>query len=130
MSEERIPIVQEEMLVGTREVVRGGARVRTRVEQSSVMEDIELIEELLRTDVRPANRLVGDDELEQAGLLRERVIEIAEVREEAVVSKEVFVREEVVVSKTTERRIERINETIRRTEVDVEDLNVDPATQR
>jgi stress response protein YsnF len=50
------------------------------------------------------------------------VVEITEVREEAVVSKEVFVREEVVVSKTTERRVEQIRETVRRTVVETEDL--------
>ena len=50
------------------------------------------------------------------------MIEIAQVREEAVVSKDVFVREEVVVSKTTERRVEHIHETVRRTVVETDDL--------
>lgn len=122
IAEERIPLVEEELQVGTREVVRGGARVRTRVEEVPVAQDIELMSELVRVSSRPASRPVSEQELEHGGLLRDRVIEIAQVREEAVVSKEVVVREEVVVTKTTERRVEQIHETVRRTVVETEDL--------
>jgi stress response protein YsnF len=122
VAEERIPVVEEELQIGTREVVRGGARVRTRVEELPVAQDIELISEVVRVTSRPASRPVSEQELEGGGLLRDRVIEIAQVREEAVVSKEVFVREEVVVSKATERRVEQIHETVRRTVVETEDL--------
>lgn len=122
IAEERIPLVEEELRVGTREVVRGGARVHTRVEQVPVVQEIELMSEFVRVASRPASRPVSEQELEGGGLLRDRVIEIAQVREEAVVSKEVVVREEVVVSKTTERRVEQIHETVRRTVVETEDL--------
>ena len=130
IAEERLPVIEEELRVGTREVVRGGARVRTRVEEVPVTQEVELMEEFARVEKRPASRPVSAQELEQAGLLRERVIEIAQVREEAVVNKEAFVREEVVVSKTTERRVEQIQETVRRTEVETEELGVDPAGGR
>ncbi|HEX8125986.1 MAG TPA: DUF2382 domain-containing protein [Allosphingosinicella sp.] len=122
VDEERIPLVEEELRIGTREVVRGGARVRTRVEEVPVAQEIELISEVVRVASRPASRPVSAQELEHGGLLRDRVIEIAQVREEAVVSKEVVVREEVVVTKTTERRVEHIHETVRRTVVETEDL--------
>jgi hypothetical protein len=122
IAEERIPVVEEELRVGTREVVRGGARVHTRVEQVPVAQEIELMSEFVRVASRPASRPVSEQELESGGLLRDRVIEVAQVREEAVVSKEVVVREEVVVSKTTERRVEQIHETVRRTVVETEDL--------
>ena len=122
IAEERIPLVEEELQIGTREVVRGGAKVRTRVEQVPVAQEIELMNEFLRVGTRPALRPVSEHELEHGGLLRDRVIEIAQVREEAVVSKEVVVREEVVVTRTTERRVEQIHETVRRTVVETEDL--------
>jgi stress response protein YsnF len=122
IAEERIPLVEEELRIGTREVVRGGARVRTRVEDVPVVQEVELMSEFVRVASRPASRPVTEQELEGGGLLRDRVIEITQVREEAVVSKEVFVREEVVVSKTTERRVEQIHETVRRTVVETEDL--------
>lgn len=122
VSEERIPVVEEELQIGTREVVRGGARVRTRVEEVPVAQDVELMSEIVRVATRPASRPLTEQELEQGGLLRDRVIEITQVREEAVLSKEVFVREEVVVSKTTERRVEQIHDSVRRTVVETEDL--------
>ena len=125
IAEERIPIVEEELRVGIREVVRGGARVRTRVEEIPVVQEIELMSEFVRVSSRPASRPVSEQEMEHGGLLRDRVIEITQVREEAVVSKEVFVREEVVVSKTTERHVQQIHETIRRTVVETEDLGID-----
>jgi stress response protein YsnF len=122
VAEERIPVVEEELQIGTREVIRGGARVRARVEEVPVAQDIELMSEVVRVSSRPASRPVSEQELEAGGLLRDRVIEITQVREEAVVSKEVFIREEVVVSKTTKRRVEQIHETVRRTVVETEDL--------
>ena len=129
-AQERIPVVEEELQIGTREVVRGGARVRTRVEEVPVAKEIELTSELVRVATRPVSRPVSEQELEQGGLFRDRLIEIAQVREEAVVSKEVFVREEVVVSKTTERRVERIHETVRRTVVETEDLGNEATSGR
>lgn len=122
IAEEGIPLVEEELQVGTREVVRGGARVRTRVEEVPVAQEIELMSESVSVASRPASRPVSEQELERGGLLRDRVIEIAQVREEAVVSKEVVVREEVVVTKTTERRVQQIHDTVRRTVVETEDL--------
>jgi stress response protein YsnF len=130
VAEERLPIVEEELRVGTNEVVRGGARVRARVEELPVIHDVELLEEFLRIDKRPVNRRVSDRELEEAGLLRERVVEVAQIREEAVVSKEAFVREEVVISKTIEHRVEQIHDTLRRTEVNSKDLAVGAARER
>ncbi|HEY0131412.1 MAG TPA: DUF2382 domain-containing protein [Allosphingosinicella sp.] len=130
IAEERIPLVEEELQVGTREVVRGGARVRTRVEEVPVAQEIELMSEFVRVASRPASRPVSEQELEHGGLLRDRVIEIAQVREEAVVSKEVVVREEVVVTKTTERRVEHIHESVRRTVVETEELGNEAAGGR
>jgi hypothetical protein len=59
----------------------------------------------------------------RGGLLQERVIEIAEMREEAIVSKEACVREELVVKKTIERRVEQVQETVRRTQVEMGELD-------
>lgn len=125
-TEERIPLVEEELRIGTREVARGGARVRTRVEAVPVAKDTELLEEFVRAERRSVTRRISEHEIEAAGLLRDRVIEIAQVREEAVVSKEAFVREEVVLTKTTERRVEQVRQTVRHTEFDVEDLGQIP----
>ena len=130
VAEERVPLVEEELRVGTREVVRGGARVSSHVEEAPVTHEVELMEEFARVESRPVSRLVSEEELERGGLMRGRVIEIAQVREEAVVEKAVFVREEVVVSKRVEHRVEQIHENVRRTEVEVEELGSETAGER
>jgi stress response protein YsnF len=128
VEEERLPVVEEELRIGTQEVVRGGARVRTHVEEVPVQQDVELIEEVARIDRRPVMRPISDADLESGGLLRERVIEITQMREEPVVTRQAFVREEVVVTKSIERRVERIEDTVRRTDVEVNEFRGDPAT--
>ena len=120
--EQRIPIVEEELRIGKREVVRGGARVHASIIERPVREEIELASERTSVERRPAGRKLSEEELEAGGLLRERTIEISEMREEAVISKEAFVREELVVKKTVERRTETIDETVRHTEVQAERL--------
>ena len=52
---------------------------------------------------------------------QERTIEVEERGEEAVVSKEARVTEEVVVRKEAEQHTETVSDTVRKTEVDVED---------
>lgn len=120
--EARVPIAEEEIRVGKREVVRGGAAVHSTVTEAPVQERIELLEEKLEVGQRPVNRRLSDDEVGQSGLLRDRVIEFAATREEAVVSKQPFVREEVVVTKHVTQRTEEIRDTVRRTEVETERL--------
>ena len=67
-------------------------------------------------------RALGEDEIAAGGFFRERVIEVAETREEAVVEKEVVVREEVVLRRDVAEHIETIQDSVRRTEVEVEDV--------
>jgi stress response protein YsnF len=59
---------------------------------------------------------------EPADLFTPRLIEFGETRRETIVAARPFVREELVVGKEIARRVERIDETVRRTEVEVEDL--------
>jgi stress response protein YsnF len=121
-AEERIPLLEEELRIGKREVLRGGARVRTFTSEAPVQEQVELWAEHTEVSRREVGRRLSEDEVREGGLLQERVVEITEMREEAVVSKEAFVREELVVTKNVERRVETINETLRRTEVETHDL--------
>jgi hypothetical protein len=122
VAEEHIPVVEEELRVGKRTMVRGGARVHAFMEEVPVVETIELLEEQTTIERRPVNRRLSEEEIVASGLLQDRVIEVAEMREEAVVTKEAFVREELVVKKTVEKRIEQINDTVRRTAVEMERL--------
>jgi stress response protein YsnF len=121
-AEERVPVVEEELRIGTRSVLRGGARVHSYVEEVPVVEEIELLEERTRVERRPVNRQLTEEEIVASGLLQDRVVEITQMREEAVLTKQAFVREELVVKKTVERRVEQVRDTVRRTAVEVERL--------
>ncbi|HEY0116013.1 MAG TPA: YsnF/AvaK domain-containing protein [Allosphingosinicella sp.] len=126
VEEERIPLVEEELRVGKREVNRGGARVRSYVRETPVHEQVSLREEHVSVERRPVNEPLARGELDRdSDLLRDRTIEMTEKAEEAVVGKEARVREEVVVRKTAEERNEQIDDTVRRTEVDVQEGSAD-----
>ena len=72
----------------------------------------------------PQGRSLSEEEIAAGGFFQERVIEVAATREEPVVEKEVVVREEVVLRKETAERVETIQDTVRRTEVDVDEVRV------
>jgi len=117
--EEVIPVVEEKLHVGKREVSRGGARVRSYVRETPVEEQVSLREEHVNVERRPVDRALGAGEL-TGDAFRERSIEMTATAEEAVVGKEARVVEEVVVSKTADTRTETVRDTVRRTEVEVD----------
>lgn len=121
VEEQHIPIVEEEIRVGKREVTRGGARVRTYVREVPVHEEVSLREEHVSIERRPVNETLRSADLNSGDLLQERTVEMTETAEEAVVAKEAKVREELVVRKTAEEHVERIDDTVRRTEVEVDE---------
>jgi len=120
IQEEHIPIVEEHLNVGKRQVERGGARVRSYVRETPVHEQVNLREEHVSVERRPVNETLGRGEL-SGDMLQERTIEMTETDEVPVVEKEARVTEEVVVRKTAEERTEQIDDTVRRTEVDVDE---------
>jgi len=120
VEEGHIPVVEEQLIVGKRELERGGARVRSYVREVPVHEQVSLREEHVSIERRPVDERVSSQALNSGDLLRERTVEMHERAEEAVVAKEARVTEELVVRKTAEERVENIDETVRRTEVDVE----------
>lgn len=113
--EQHIPIVEESLVVGKREVGRGSVRVRSYVVETPVSEQVSLREENVSIERRP---VTGGTIPEDA--FRERTIEMTESREEAVVGKDARVVEEVVVHKDVENRTETVSDTVRRTEVEVD----------
>jgi uncharacterized protein (TIGR02271 family) len=117
VGDEVIPIVEENLRVGKRDVSHGHVRIRSYVVESPVSESVSLREESVHVERRPVDRAVTGDE----ALFRERTIEAEERSEEAVVSKEARVKEELVIRKDVEQRTETVQDTVRRTEVDVDD---------
>jgi len=119
--EERIPIVEEQLQVGKRTVSRGGARVRSYTEEVPVEESVNLREEHVSVERRPVDQQLGAADLKDESLFSDRTVEMTETAEEAVVSKEARVKEELVVSKTATERTEQVHDTVRHTEVDVDE---------
>jgi uncharacterized protein (TIGR02271 family) len=115
--EEVIPVVEEQLVVGKRDVNRGGVRVRSYVTETPVHEQVRLRNERVnverRTVDQPLSAADGD-------AFRERSIDMTATGEEAVVGKTARVVEEVVVSKTAEEHVENIDDTVRKTDVEVE----------
>ena len=120
VEEERIPIFEEQLRVGKREIERGGARVRSYVEEKPVHESVNLREEHVHVERRPVDRQLASGEMND-DLLRERNIEMRETAEEAVIGKDARVTEEVIVQKTAEQRTQEIEDTVRNTRVDVDE---------
>jgi uncharacterized protein (TIGR02271 family) len=118
-----VPVVKEEIQVGKRQVPRGGVRVYSRVVEEPVEETVRLREERARVERRPADRAATEADL-SAG--QEQVIEVQEFAEEPVVAKQARVVEEVRVGKEASERTETVRDTVRHTDVKVEQT---PGTQ-
>ena len=116
-----IPIVAEELVVGKRAVDQGGVRVFRRVVEIPVEQSVSLREEHVTMERRPVDRAVNDSDL----AFGDRTIELTETAEEAVISKNARVVEEVLVGKQASEHVETIHDTVRKTEVEVEQV---PAT--
>lgn len=114
-----IPVVEEQLKVGKREVQRGGVRIFSRVVETPVNETIGLREEHVDVQRRQVNQPL--DPLDTTAF-KEQTIEMRESAEEAVVEKSARIVEEVTVGKQVNERQQQINETVRHTEVDVERL--------
>ena len=114
-----IPVVEEQLTVGKRQVQGGGARIHTFVTETPVSESVSLHEEHVTVDRRPVDRAVTAGDV---SAFREGTIEVTETSEVPVVAKEARVVEEVVVGKTATDRTHTVEDTVRRTDVDVENL--------
>jgi len=114
-----IPVIKEELQVGKRVVRRGGVRIFSRVVEEPVEQSVDLREEHVRVERRPANRPVESRDTER---MREQSVVVTEMAEVPVVQKRAHVREEVVVGKETTQRTEKVHETLRHTEVEVENI--------
>ena len=118
-----IPVVEEQLNVGKREVERGGVRVFTHTTERPVEENVMLREERARVERRPVDRPATEAELGNA--FEERSVELRETAEEPVVAKTARVVEEVDVGTEVSTRTETVRDTVRRRDVDVEPLAED-----
>ncbi len=120
-----IPVVEEELQVGKRAVQRGGVRVYQRVIETPVQESIGLREEHVTVERHAVDQPATAADLAS---LREGTIEVREMAEEAVVSKTARVVEEVVLGKEVTEKESTISDTVRRTDIEVEQIDTPTRT--
>jgi len=115
-----IPKIEENFEVGKREVERGGVRVRSRIVEKPVEDNVRLREEHISVDRQPVNRPATEAD---RAALQDRDIELTERAEVPVVNKEARVVEEVRLNKEVTERNETVRDTVRNTEIDVDRIN-------
>lgn len=119
-----LDVVEETLQVGKREVQRGGVRLYQRVIEKPVTETVNLREEHVRVQRRPVDRPATTSDFQ------EQAIALTETGEEAVVSKKARIVEEVVIGKEVTEHTEQIKDTVRRTDVVVEELEPVPESKK
>lgn len=118
VGDEKIEVLEESLRVSKREVAGGQVRVRSYVVERPVEAQVTLREEHVTLERHPVDRPVGTV---GADAFRERTIDVTATSEEAVVAKDIRVVEEIGLRKDTTERTETVKDTVRRTEVEIED---------
>jgi len=115
-----IPVIEEDVQIEKREVETGGVRVRSRIVERPVEENLRLRQEHILVERNPMARPATQADF---GTFREGEAEFVEHKEVPIINKEAKVVEEVRIGKEVEQRQQVVRETERKTEVDVQQLN-------
>lgn len=116
--EQVVPVFEERLNVGKRVVEQGHVRVRVYTVEHPVQEGVTLREQRVAVERRPVDRPASSVPGEA---FKDRTIDVTTHREEPVIAKEARVKEEVVVRQEADQRTETVRDTVRQTEVEVED---------
>ncbi|MGI4796134.1 MAG: DUF2382 domain-containing protein [Janthinobacterium lividum] len=113
----KLQLSEESLAVGKRVVNRGGTRIRRYVVETPVEESVSLHSEKVVLERHPVTdgRAVTDS-------FSDKTIEMTEMAEEAVISKTAHVYEEVGLRKEVNDRVETVRDTLRKEEVEVEQV--------
>jgi uncharacterized protein (TIGR02271 family) len=123
---ETMQLAEESLTVGKRVVNLGGTRIRRYVIATPVEESVSLHAEKVTLDRRP----VTDGRPVANADFTDKTIEMTESTEEAVVSKEARVVEEVSLRKEATDRVETVRDTVRKEEVEIEQIPGETTTAR
>ncbi|MFD1875629.1 YsnF/AvaK domain-containing protein [Hymenobacter bucti] len=112
-------VIEESLQVGKRTEQTGGVRLRSRIVEKPVEASVRLREEHVVVSRTPVNRPATEADFTA---FKEGQIEVTESAERAVVAKEAHVVEEVSLGKQVTEREEVVRDTVRNTEVEVEQI--------
>lgn len=118
-------VIEENLQVGKREEQTGGVRLRSRIMERPVEASVRLREEHVTVQRNPVDRPATEADFQA---FKEGQVEVTESAERAVVSKEARVVEEVSLGKEVTEREQVIHDTVRNTEVDVEQIPTSTTT--
>ena len=105
----------------------GGVRVYTHVEQRPVEQQVTLHEEHVNVERRPVNRPVSESEFTT---MKDQSFEVRKTAEQPVAAKQARIVEEVVINKEASDRVETVRDTVRSTDVEVEQMSGSQHTSR
>jgi stress response protein YsnF len=112
--------VEETVNVG-KEQVTGGKRLVTNVTEREVEKPVTLREETVEVERNGDSRRLSPEEADQA--FEEKTVDVTTTSERPVVSKEAHVTEEVALRKQAGERQETVRETVRSSDVAVENTS-------
>ena len=113
-------VIEEELEVGVARTT-GGKRLKTEVSEREVQETVTLHEEHVEVEHNKVDRVLKPEEAAKA--FHEGTIEMTEVSEKPVVTKQAHVIEEVALSKQSGERDVTVSGTVRRQDVTVEEID-------
>jgi uncharacterized protein (TIGR02271 family) len=116
---QKAEVIEENLQVGKRTEQTGGVRLRSRIVEKPVEASVRLREEHVTVQRTPVNRPATEADFTA---FKEGQIEVTESAERAVVAKEAHVVEEVSLGKEVTEREQVIHDTVRNTEVEVEQI--------
>lgn len=116
-----IPVIEEDVKVGKRTVPTGGVKVHVEndLKGNPIEKTVNLREEDVNVERRQVDRPVNQADMDA---IKNKDFVVTESAEKPVVAKEARVVEEVVISKDVKENDKTINENVRRTDVDVDNL--------
>lgn len=121
-----LPVIEEQLNVGKRVVQKGGVRVHTRMLEKDVQASVNLREEHINVERHPVDRAASDADLTA---IEDGNFSVTTQAEVPIVSKDAKVVEEVVIGKNVTERTETVTDTIKRTDVQVEQMNGETDSQ-
>ena len=116
---ESIKIIEEKLEVGKRDVQTGGMRLRSRIVERPVEEQLRLRQEKVSVARNTVDRPATEADFTA---FKEGAVEMIETAEVPVVSKQARVVEEISLGKEVTEKEETVRDTVRKTEVDIENI--------
>ncbi|WP_313700608.1 YsnF/AvaK domain-containing protein [Pantoea sp.] len=120
--EDVLRLAEERLEVGKRLVSEGSTRVRRYTVTDQVSQNVSLHEQHAEIFRRPVSETGSTANVDWS----EKTVEVEETHEQPVINKTAEIIEEVVLRKEASDRVEIINDSVRRQEVDIDHASTDP----